>query len=52
MLPSYTNIESDNPEKFKLILQKFLYKNSFYSVDENFELQKINPYFRTNLFCI
>jgi energy-converting hydrogenase A subunit M len=40
MLPSYINIESDNPEKFKLILQKFLYKNSFYSLGERFELQK------------
>ena len=29
MLPSYINIESDNPKKFKLILHKFLYENSF-----------------------
>ena len=40
MLPSYINTESDNPEKFKFILRKFLYKNSFYSVDEYFELKK------------
>jgi hypothetical protein len=40
MLPSYIKIESDNPEKFKLVLQKFLYKNSFLSLDEYFELQK------------
>ena len=40
MLPSYIKIESDNPKKFKLILQKFLYENSFYSMDEYFELQK------------
>jgi hypothetical protein len=31
MLPSYIKIESHNPKKFKLILQKFLYENSFYS---------------------
>jgi len=31
MLPSYIKIGCDNPKKFKLILQKFLYKNSFYS---------------------
>jgi len=37
---SYIKIESDNVKKFKLILQKYLYKNSFYSLDEDFELQK------------
>jgi len=40
MLPSYMKTEFDNPTKFKVILQKFLYKNSFYSLDEFFELQK------------
>jgi len=40
MLPSYIKIESDNPKKFKLISQKFLYKNSFYSLDEYSELPK------------
>jgi len=40
MLPSYIKTESDNPKKFKLILQKFLYENSFYSLDEYLELQK------------
>jgi len=35
-LPSYIKVESDNPKKFKLILEKFLYENSFYSVDEYF----------------
>jgi len=40
MLPSYIKIESDNPKKFKLILQTFLYENSFYSLDEYFELKK------------
>jgi len=40
MLPSYIKIESDNPKKFKLVLQQFLYENSFCSLDENFELQK------------
>jgi len=36
MLPTYTKIESDNPKKFKLVLQKVLYENSFYSLDEYF----------------
>jgi len=40
MLPSYIKAESDNPKKFKVVLQKFLYKNSFYSLDKYFELQK------------
>jgi len=40
MLPSYIKIQSDNPKKLKLILQTFLYENSFYSLDEYFELQK------------
>ena len=39
-LPTYLEIESDNPKSFKLILQKFLNENSFYSLDEYFELQK------------
>jgi hypothetical protein len=41
ILPSYIKIEPDNPKKFKLILHKFLYKNSFYSLYEYFELKKI-----------
>jgi hypothetical protein len=40
ILPSYIKIASDNLNKFKLILQIFLYENSFYSLDENFELKK------------
>jgi len=40
MLPSYIKIESDNPKKFKLGLQQFLYKNSFCSLDEHFKLKK------------
>jgi len=39
-LPTYTTIESDNPKKFKLVLQKLLYENSFCSLDEYFEFQK------------
>ena len=39
-LPSYINMESDNMKKFKLVLQKFLFENSFSSLDEYFELQK------------
>jgi len=38
MLPSYIITESDNPKIFKLVLQKILYENSFYSLDEYFEL--------------
>jgi len=40
MLPSYIKTESDNPKKFKVVLQNFLYKNFFYSLDEYFELKK------------
>jgi len=40
-LPTYIKIESDNPKKFQLVLQKFLYENFFYSLEEYFELQKI-----------
>ena len=40
VLPSYIKIASDNPKKFKFILQKFLYENLFYSFYEYFELQK------------
>ena len=38
MLPSYIEMESDSPKKFKLFLQKFFNENSFYSLDEYFEL--------------
>jgi hypothetical protein len=41
MLPSYIKIESDNPMKIKLIVQKFIYENSFYFLNEYFELQKV-----------
>ena len=40
MLPSYIETEFDNTKKFEVILQKFLYKNSFHSLDEFCELQK------------
>ena len=40
ILPSYIKTESDNPKKFKTVLQNFLYKHSFYSLDEYFQLQK------------
>jgi hypothetical protein len=47
MLPYNIKIESENikmdsyyPKKFKLVLQKFLYENSFYSLEEYFEIQK------------
>ena len=41
MLPVYIKAESDNPKKkkkFKALLQKYLHENSFYSLDEYFEL--------------
>jgi hypothetical protein len=40
MLPPYIKTESDNPKKFKVVLQKYLYENSYYSLDGYFELQK------------
>jgi hypothetical protein len=40
MLPSYIKTEFENPKEFKVVLQKFLYENFFYSLDESFELQK------------
>ena len=40
MLPPYITTESDNPKKFKVALQKFLHDNSFYFLEEYFELQK------------
>jgi len=41
MRPSYIKIESDNPKKFKLVLQKFLYENPFYSLDEFLNFKKV-----------
>ena len=40
MLPSYMKAKSDNPKKFKVALQTFLYKNFFYSLGEYFEHYK------------
>ena len=39
MLPFYTEAVSVNQKKFKVLLQKYLHENSFYSLDEYFELQ-------------
>jgi len=39
MLTPYIKIESENPKKFKLILQKLFHEKSFHSWDEYFELQ-------------
>jgi len=39
MLPFYIKAESDNPKKFIALLEKYLRGNSFYSLDEYFELQ-------------
>ena len=43
--PTYIQLESDNPKKFKLVLQKFLYENSFHSLDDYFELQKVKYFY-------
>jgi len=40
MLPSYIKKEFENPKKFKVVLQKFLYENSFYSLEKYFKLHK------------
>ena len=40
VLPPYIKTESDNTKEFKVVLKKFLYENSFYSLEEYFELQK------------
>jgi len=40
MLPSNIKMESNNPKKFKTALQKFLYENSFYSLDEYFSISE------------
>jgi len=39
MLPFNIKAESDNPRKFKVLLQKYLCESSFYSLDEYFEVQ-------------
>jgi hypothetical protein len=39
-LPSDTKTGFNNPKKFKVFLQKFLYEKSFYSLDGYFDLQK------------
>ena len=39
MFPFYIQAESDNPKKFKALLQTYFHENSFYSLDEYFELQ-------------
>jgi len=49
-LPAYIKVESDNPKEFKLFLWKFLFDNSFYSLDEYFELQKSLVYI--HMVCI
>jgi len=41
MLPPYIKTESDNPKKFKVVLQKFLHENSFYSLEECLNFKKV-----------
>jgi hypothetical protein len=40
MLPPYIKTESDNRKKFRVVLQKFLHDDFFYSLEEYFDLQK------------
>jgi hypothetical protein len=40
VFPSDMKTEFNNPNKFKVVLQKFLCEKSFYSLDEYFNLQK------------
>jgi hypothetical protein len=40
VFPSYIKVESENPKKFELVLQKFLHEHSFYSLDDYFKFQK------------
>jgi len=42
MLPFYIKAEVDKPKKLKAVLQKYLHENSFYSLDEYFELHSYN----------
>jgi len=39
-LPADIKTEFNNPKKFKVVLQNFLYEKFFYSLDEYFYLQK------------
>jgi hypothetical protein len=39
-LPFDIKTEFNNPKELKVVLQKFLYEKSFYSLDEYFNLQK------------
>jgi hypothetical protein len=39
-LPPDIKTEFNNHKKFKVVLQKILYKKSFYSLDEYLDLQK------------
>ena len=50
MLPSDIKKESDNTKKCRLTVQKFLYENYFYSLDEYFELQKIKLIYILNWY--
>jgi hypothetical protein len=40
MLPCDIQKESDNTEKFRLTVQKFLHEKSVYFLDEYFEIKK------------
>jgi len=39
LLPFHIKTDSDKPKNFKVVLQKFLHENSFYCLDEYFEIQ-------------
>jgi hypothetical protein len=50
VLPSCIKIQHDNPKKFKLNLQKFLYDNSFSSLGEYCELFDFVVYITTCMY--
>src|SRR5215510_15822409 len=39
-LPSYTKAEINNTKSFELLLKKFLFENSFYSLEEFYNLEQ------------
>jgi hypothetical protein len=49
----YIKTEFDNPKKFKVVLKKFLYENSFYSSDDTLTSRRVKltfGYTSTNLY--
>ena len=51
MLPSNIKMESDNPKKFKMALQKFLYETPFILWMNIFQTQKVKDKYTFVVFC-